>query len=128
MDDKRILYPQQPILPIQRPYAGSTAKATRNAQASFGQVLDGKLAKVEFSQHAQQRLQSRNIQLSQEQMRKLEGAVDKAAAKGSRETLVLMDNQMAFLVGVKNRTVITAVDGDSVKENVFTNIDSAVIV
>ncbi len=128
MDDKRILYPQQPILPIQRPYAGIAPKKTQNAQASFGQVLDGKLAKVEFSQHARQRLQSRNIQLSQEQMRKLESAVDKAAAKGSRETLVLMDNQMAFLVGVKNRTVITAVDGDSVKENVFTNIDSAVIV
>lgn len=128
MDDKRILYSQQPLLPIQRTTVSDKPTATNGTRTSFGQLLDDKLAQVQFSQHAQQRLQSRNIKLSQEQMAKLSGAVDKAAAKGARETLVLMDNQLAFLVGVKNRTVITAVDGASVKENVFTNIDSAVIV
>jgi flagellar operon protein len=52
--------------------------------------------------------------------------VDKAATKGSRESLLLMEN-MALVVSVKNRTVITAVDNDKLKENVFTNIDSAVV-
>ena len=54
-------------------------------------------------------------------------AVNKAAAKGARQSLLVMDNQ-AFIVSVTNRTVITALDGSSMKENVFTNIDSAVIV
>lgn len=128
MDDKRILYSPPPILPLQRTNGSGKSTAANGSGTSFGQLLDDKLAQVQFSQHAQQRLQSRNIKLSQEQMTRLSGAVDKAAAKGARETLVLMDNQLAFLVGVKNRTVITAVDGASVKENVFTNIDSAVIV
>ncbi len=57
---------------------------------------------------------------------RLTSAVDKAAAKGSRDTLVLMDNT-AFIVSVKNRTVITAVTGQRRQEDVFTNIDSAVI-
>jgi flagellar operon protein len=54
-------------------------------------------------------------------------AVNKAASKGARQSLLVMDNQ-AFIVSVPNRTVITALDGGSMKENVFTNIDSAVIV
>ena len=61
-------------------------------------------------------------------MQKLQQAVGKAAQKGARESLVLMQPDLAFVVSVRNRTVITAVDGDSMKENVFTNIDSAVIV
>lgn len=126
MDDKRILY-QQPILPLQQ-QVGASLKNTAANQTSFGQILDGKLTKLQFSQHAQQRLQSRNIKLSVEQIGKLNDAVEKAAAKGAKETLVLMENKLAFLVGVKNKTVITAVDGASIKENVFTNIDSAVIV
>ncbi len=127
MDDKRILY-QQPIIPLQQ-RAGSGLKKNASAvSGEFGQILDNKLANLQFSQHAQQRLRIRNIKLSDEQMNKLSGAVDRAAAKGAKETLVLMENKLAFLVGVKNRTVITAVDGENMKENVFTNIDSAVIV
>ena len=57
----------------------------------------------------------------------LKDAVNKAEAKGAKESLILMD-QLALVVSVKNRTVITAVDGASLKDNVFTNIDSAVIV
>ncbi|HEX3047301.1 MAG TPA: flagellar biosynthesis protein, partial [Bacillota bacterium] len=57
----------------------------------------------------------------------LRDAVNKAEAKGARESLILMD-QMALVVSIKNRTVITAVDNESLKDNVFTNIDSAVIV
>jgi flagellar operon protein len=60
------------------------------------------------------------------QMNRLEDAVQRAADKGSRDALVLMDD-LAMVVSVKNRTVITVVDKESLKQNVFTNIDSAVI-
>jgi flagellar operon protein len=79
------------------------------------------------------RLQMRNITLSLDDLNKLRDAVDRAEAKGAREALVLMsrpsrEQDLALVVSVKNRTVITAMDGDSLKDNVFTNIDSAVIV
>lgn len=95
---------------------------------SFQQTLQKEQERVKFSQHALQRLASRRIELDQTQLQKLEQAVGKAAQKGARESLVLMQPDLAFVVSVRNRTVITAVDGDSMKENVFTNIDSAVIV
>jgi flagellar operon protein len=72
-------------------------------------------------------LDSRNISISREDLKRLEKGIDRAAQKGSRDSLILMD-QMALIVSVKNRTVITAVDDANLKENVFTNIDSAVIV
>lgn len=87
---------------------------------------------LHFSAHAQNRLQARDIHLSEESMGKLTEAVNRAAEKGSRDALVLMPgaasgNDLALVVSISNRTVITAVDGDSIKNNVFTNIDSAVI-
>lgn len=81
---------------------------------------------LSFSAHAQKRLNEAKINLDAGQMARLESAVQKAAAKGARESLVLMDN-LALVVSIRNRTVITAVDGERMKENVFTNIDSAVI-
>ena len=81
---------------------------------------------VKFSAHAQTRLQSRQISLGQGQLNRLQGAVNSAASKGSRDALVLMDN-LAMVVSVTNRTVVTVVDKDNLKQNVFTNIDSAVI-
>jgi flagellar operon protein len=82
---------------------------------------------LKFSAHAKERLALRNINLSEEDMARITDAVNKAAAKGARQSLLVMD-QLAFIVSVTNRTVITALDGGSMKENVFTNIDSAVIV
>jgi len=132
MADPRILYSTpQSILPLQQTNRQSTSNATATGTQTgptFGAVLQQQLGGVKFSQHAQQRLQQRNIQLGQDEITRLGQAVDKAAQKGSRESLVLMDNQLAFVVSVKNRTVITAMVGDNMKENVFTNIDSAVIV
>ncbi len=130
MTDNRILYPQQPILPVQKPGQGTSASpAARTADSgqSFDQVLAQELAGVKFSQHAIQRLSSRNIQLDRDDLAKISGAVDKAAQKGARDSLILMDN-LALVVSVKNRTVITAMDGANIRDNVFTNIDSAVIV
>lgn len=80
---------------------------------------------LKFSAHALDRIQNRGIKMMKEDVDKLNEAVDKASKKGSKETLVLM-GENAFIVSVKNKTVITAVDKSALKENVFTNIDSTV--
>ncbi len=87
----------------------------------------GGLGALKFSAHAQTRMQSRGIELSPGEMLKIKDAVERAGAKGSRESLILTD-KAAFVVSVKNGTVITAIDRDSLKENVFTNIDSTVMI
>lgn len=93
---------------------------------SFSNILTEKVQDLKFSAHAAGRLKSRNIEVTPEIMNKLENAVAGAAAKGARDSLILMKG-LAFIVNVPNRTVITAMDGDGVKENIYTNIDSAVI-
>ena len=108
--------PQPPTVPAQD--AGSFADALSGALGSDALKLSG---------HAQSRLSSRGIEMDAAAWDRVKGGVDRAAAKGARESLVLMDD-VALVVSVKNRTVITAVDKGSLKENVFTNIDSAVIV
>jgi flagellar operon protein len=82
---------------------------------------------LDFSAHAQSRLLSRRIQLSDAQIARLQHGVDQAAQKGARDSLVMMDN-LAFIVSVANRKVVTAIDGATTQGNVFTQIDSAVIV
>jgi flagellar operon protein len=90
----------------------------------FQRVLDGSLR---LSKHVSQRVDRRQLDLGPDRMRMIENAVDKAAAKGARESLVLLDN-LALVVSVRNRTVITAMDRNDMKEGVFTQIDSAIIV
>jgi flagellar operon protein len=90
----------------------------------FGTILQDRL---KVSGHAQTRLSSRNIELEGEQWERVMKGVDKAAEKGAKESLVMVDD-VALVVSIKNRTVITAVDKANLKENVFTNIDSAVVV
>lgn len=116
--------PIQPIQPQRQPSAGRVS----GQDGSFAKILDDKLqqSSVKFSAHATKRLEARNITLSAQQLNTLEDAVEKARAKGGRETLILLDN-VALVVSVANRTVITAMDGDNLKDNVFTQIDSAVI-
>ena len=97
--------------------------AEASGKGSFAEVLDS----LKFSKHASTRLQDRNIELSDSQIDRLNAGMQKANEKGINESLVLMD-QMAFIVNVKNNTVITALNEQEIKENVFTNIDGAVIV
>lgn len=92
--------------------------------ADFGAALEH--AHVRFSAHAQQRLAQASVQLDPNAMSRLEAAVEKAGLKGGKESLILLDD-LAFVVSVKNRTVITAVGADRMADNVFTNIDSVVI-
>lgn len=106
----------------------NTANKTEN-NVNFKDVLKGKIdqtKEITFSKHAQMRLETRNINLTEAQKEKMKEAVSKAEQKGVRDSLVLMDN-MAFVVSVKNRTVVTAANSDELKDNVFTNIDGAVI-
>ncbi|MCA1946816.1 MAG: hypothetical protein LDL55_01695 [Armatimonadetes bacterium] len=83
--------------------------------------------RLKVSGHAQTRLQSREIQLGKEEWERVLNGVERAAQKGARESLVMLDD-VALVVSIRNRTVITAVDKQHLKDNVFTNIDSAVIV
>lgn len=103
----------------------SQPKIDAGAAKDFRQLLESQGVKV--SGHAQTRLDSRNIQLGEAEWDRVKGGIDRAAAKGAKESLVMVDD-VALVVSVKNRTVITAVDRASLKDNVFTNIDSAVIV
>lgn len=91
----------------------------------FDQVLQEQVLKL--SNHAVKRLEQRGIELRSDQMEKINSAVDKAAAKGAKESLILMQD-MALIVSVPNRTVVTAMDKQSMEDNVFTQIDSAVII
>ncbi|MDE5864137.1 MAG: flagellar protein [Lachnospiraceae bacterium] len=98
---------------------------------SFREVLEQtgvkELSGLTFSKHANERLASRNINLNDEQMNRLNKGVLQAKEKSIKESLVMMDN-IAFIVNVKNNTVVTAMDQDTNDSNVFTNIDGAVIV
>lgn len=115
--------------------AGATRAPGRGASAgagatgaSFADQLQAASAPagLHFSRHALARVQRRGIELDAGTLERLSHGVDRAAGKGSRDSLVLVDNT-AFVVSVGNRTVITAVGSEHMKDSVFTNIDSAVI-
>ncbi|ANA83167.1 flagellar operon protein [Paenibacillus vortex V453] len=92
---------------------------------TFQELLNENLLKI--SNHAAKRLEQRGIELKGDQLEQIQSAVEKAAAKGSKESLILMKD-MALIVNIPNRTVVTAMDGKAMKDNVFTKIDSAVII
>lgn len=97
---------------------------------SFDRAFENAIEKgnpVNFSTHAQARLATRHIQLSETQLARLQHGVDQAAQKGAKDSLVMLDN-LAFIVSVGNRKVVTAIAGAAQSGNVFTQIDSAVIV
>lgn len=81
---------------------------------------------LRFSKHALNRLNDRNIELDNMQLERLKVGAEKAGEKGIRDSLVIVD-QLAFIVNVPNRTVVTAMDSTATDENIFTNINGAVI-
>lgn len=90
-------------------------------------IESSKTSELKFSKHAGERLADRNITLTEEQLSRLEDGAHKASAKGIKESLVLMDG-MAFIVNTKNNMVITAMNQSGAEENIYTNIDGAVII
>jgi flagellar operon protein len=110
--------------PLDQPAAKPAVVTPHGPQ--FADVLRERTEGVQFSGHALQRVQRRGIEVGAPQLARLKEGVDRAAAKGARESVIFVDGT-AFVVSVRNRTVITAVDSDHMKDHVFTNIDSAVI-
>ena len=95
---------------------------------SFEEILQKQqTGEIKFSKDAANRLNDRNIELTSEQLERLSDGTRKAGEKGIRESLVLLD-ELAFMVNTGSNTVITAMDQAETKENIFTNIDGAVII
>lgn len=109
---------------IRKPAINGT-KQPINGKSDFQTILQQQF--VKFSHHAELRLQERGIQFKPEQLAQLESAIDRAASKGAKDTLMML-NGTALIVNVPNRTVITAMDSMSMRDSVFTQIDSAVII
>ena len=109
----------------------ANARTLGEAPVSFGEILCQKqsetASELKFSKHASMRLEERNISLTMEQNARLESGVAKASEKGIRDSLVMIDS-LAFIVNVPNNVVITTMSGAEMKENIFTNIDSAVLI
>lgn len=99
-----------------------------NKAIEFSKVLEKVEASKElkFSAHAMDRLRDRNIKLSEKDIENIKSAVEKIKSKGGKDALILYNN-VAFITSIRNNTIITAVDNKNIKENVFTNIDSAII-
>jgi len=114
-----------PFVPIVGNEESSARNVSRESVNRFDAIFKEELEKVKFSNHALKRLESRNIQLSDDELTKIQSAVEKAEAKGSRDSLVMMD-KTAFIVNIPNKTVVTAIEVANSSENVFTNIDSVV--
>lgn len=128
MTDKFTLY-TPPIPPVSPPQGGNVRRTQQPLGPSFDEVLQGRIQQnqpLQFSRHALARMESRGINFGPAEMGRIESAVQSVQAKGGRDSLVLLDGN-ALVVSVKNATVVTVVDQDSLRGNVFTNIDSAVI-
>jgi len=105
---------------------GSSSQVKKTG-TSFAEVLAQQSEELRFSNHAQKRLESRDIEMNDDRIARLNTAIDKAKSKGSRDSLILMDD-LAFIVNVKENLVVTTVDMNNQKsEGVFTQIDSVVI-
>ncbi len=129
VDDRMIVnQPYRPAPTDNKRVQKQTSGDGDKQKVSFENVLKDKLQKQEklkFSRHAEKRMLSRKIDITDNDLQQLQKGVEKAESKGSRDSLIMV-NKVAFLVSVENNTVVTAVDDENVKENVFTNIDSAV--
>ncbi|GEM_PF-136570 len=108
-------------------------KGTKNlhtAENAFGKLLQSKIASadgIKLSGHAADRVRQRGLNVTQTDLTNLSEAVTKADAKGAKDTLFLMGDN-AFLVNIKNRVVVTVIDQQKLKDDIFTNIDSVAIV
>ncbi|MDR1615726.1 MAG: flagellar protein [Syntrophomonadaceae bacterium] len=128
MENNNVIFHTQIIQPLGTVVSKAAPRTGGAAKEDFRNILENELQReLKFSRHAQERLRVRNINLNDEDLRNLSSAVSRAKEKGAKDSLVLMGD-LALVVSIKNNTVITAVDGSSLKENVFTNIDSTVII
>lgn len=122
---------RRPIVTSGIPYTPPVSTPKEGvAGASFADVLSNQIksnSSIEFSKHAFQRIMDRNIDVSSDKLARLDEGVKLAQEKGLNETLILVD-RTAFVVNVRSNKVITTVNEEGLKGNVFTNIDGTVIV
>ncbi len=112
---------------VLRPAQGTPTQGKSSVQGITNPALNkNSVEGLKFSNHAVERMQSRGIRFTPEDMTRLNDAVSRAAAKGSKDSLILMQDS-ALIVSVKNKTVVTVMDKAALKENVFTNIDSTIV-
>lgn len=112
-----------------QPYDNRKSSQAKNSTTSFKDILENQIDKKEsfvISNHAAERLKERNIDLSEADMKNINEGINSAEEKGCRESLILYKDT-ALITSIKNRTIITALDKESSKGNVFTNIDSVII-
>lgn len=128
------LYRASGLAPVTGPSKNEGVQKTRDLnvdkagkQNEFKELLQKEQSKVNLSQHAETRIKSREIPWSEALERRISHGMDQATAKGSREALILADD-VAVIANVKSRTVVTAMDRNQMKDRIFTNIDSAVLV
>ncbi|MFV9509854.1 TIGR02530 family flagellar biosynthesis protein [Tepidibacillus sp. LV47] len=109
----------------------NTGKAHHQQESRFQDILTNQILsqqkELKFSAHALQRMDSRGIKLEANLIQQLNEAVKKAESKGSKDSMILM-NDVAFIVNIPKRVVVTALDKLSMKDHVFTQIDSAIII
>ena len=117
---------------LNQPQKNTNLKVEKNG-LSFDEILKQKqylkqndVSTLKFSKHAVNRLEERDISLSNEQVDRLNEGARKASEKGIKESLVIVDS-LAFIVHVPSKTVVTAMDSTTSNDNIFTNIDGAVI-
>lgn len=101
------------------------SSAVNQEQTSFKDILDKQLLK--FSHHAEIRMAQRGIELPSERLNELNDAINTAASKGAKDSLIVLGD-IAMIVNVPSRTVVTTMDGQQMASNVFTQIDSAIII
>ncbi|MFR0881539.1 MAG: TIGR02530 family flagellar biosynthesis protein [Oscillospiraceae bacterium] len=126
IDIKRISTPITTGIPHTSPQDVADSVSCRSFKDILQEHIDGS-AGVNFSRHAMNRVMERNIDLSTENLERLNEGVKLAEEKGLDDTLILLD-EAAFIVSVKNNTVITTVNKDEMTGNVFTNIDGTVVI
>ncbi|HHW46741.1 MAG TPA: hypothetical protein GXX17_07565 [Clostridiales bacterium] len=118
---------------IRTPIVGNAQSAAvkpsvNKPSVDFSEILRQKISdnSLIISKHANQRITDRNINVTETVIERLNAAVDKAREKGIRDALIF-GNDMAFIVNIPNNTVITAMNSKDMQENIFTNIDGAVM-
>lgn len=108
----------------------SKEKSVKKRDKDFEQILENiqnRDFEIKFSKHAVERLSNRNMNLDMEEINKLKNAFKMAESKGVKDALIIIDDK-AFIVNVNNRVIVTTINKEQLKENVFTNIDGAVII
>lgn len=122
-----LFFPQVSRLPESSGIDRAQKRSDLGEASEFEATLQTFKEPLKFSAHATERMKERKVALTPELMRRMNEALDRAESKGIEESLVIAKDS-AYIVSVPNRTVITAIDMDSMRNNVFTNIDGAVFI